>query len=217
MWDRSKIFLRKIGGVILVGSVVVWFLSAFPREVQFSRDYEAEIAQISARYGASIHAAHGDVLERPVSERDEAISALETLQAKEKIERSYIGRLGKVLSPVFAPIGMDWRGSVAVLTGFVAKEIVVSTMGVLYTVGADEDEKSEALKVALRKSNMTPLSAYAMMTFVLIYVPCLATVAVIRRETNSWKWAAFSITYSTTLAWLVAFMIYQGGKAIGLG
>jgi ferrous iron transport protein B len=217
MWDRSKIFLRKIGGVILIGSVVVWFLSAFPREVQFSRDYEAEIAGISDHYRPLISAAHGDLRERLLGKKDETISGLETLQAREKIERSYIGRLGRVLTPVFAPIGMDWRGSVAVLTGFVAKEIVVSTMGVLYTVGADEDEKSEALKVALRKSNMTPLSAYAMMTFVLIYVPCLATVAVIRRETNSWKWAAFSITYSTTLAWLVAFMIYQGGKAIGLG
>jgi len=113
-------------------------------------------------------------------------------------------------------LGMDWRASVAVLTGFVAKEIVVSTMGVLYAAGADEDEKSEALKSALRKSGMTPLSAYAMMAFVLIYVPCVATVAAIRRETNSWKWTFFSITYSTCLAWLVAFVIYQGGKLIGL-
>jgi ferrous iron transport protein B len=111
---------------------------------------------------------------------------------------------------------MDWRGSVAVLTGFVAKEIVVSTMGVLYAAGADEHEKSEVLKVALKKSNMTPLSAYAMMAFVLIYVPCVATVAVIRRETNSWKWTLFSITYSSILAWLVAFLIYQGGKVFGL-
>jgi ferrous iron transport protein B len=216
MWDRSKIFLKKMGGVILIGSVIVWFLSAFPRQVEFSRDYESEIARISARYGASIDAAQGSVLKRLVSERNEAIFTLETLQAREKVERSYIGRLGKVLTPVFAPIGMDWRGSVAVLTGFVAKEIVVSTMGVLYAAGADEEEKSDALKVALRKSHMTPLSAYAMMAFVLIYVPCVATVAVIRRETNSWKWTLFSITYSTTLAWLVALVIYQGGKVIGL-
>ena len=216
MWDRSKIFLKKIGGVILIGSVIVWFLSAFPRQVQSSRDYEAEIAQIRARYGASTDAAQGNVREKLVSKRDEAISALETLQAREKVERSYIGRMGKILAPLFAPIGMDWRGSVAVCTGFVAKEIVVSTMGVLYAVGGDEDEKSEALKLALKRSNMTPLSAYAMMAFVLIYVPCLATVAVIRRETNSWKWTLFSITYSTTLAWLVAFVIYQGGRVIGL-
>jgi ferrous iron transport protein B len=84
-------------------------------------------------------------------------------------------------------------------------------------VGADEAEKGEALKLALKKSGMTALSAYALMAFVLIYVPCLATISVIRRETNSWKWTGFSIAYSTTLAWLVAFLIYQGGRGIGLG
>jgi len=216
MWARSKIFLKKMGGVILIGSVVVWFLSSFPREVQLSKDYESEVAALSAHYGAHIAAVQGDRIEELVRERDQAVTALEAQKAKEKVENSYIGHLGKSLAPIFGPIGMDWRGSVAMLTGFVAKEIVVSTMGVLYAVGAEEDEKSEALKLALKKSGMTPLSAYAMMAFVLIYVPCLATVAVIRRETNSWKWAAFSITYSTILAWLVSFILYQGGKAIGL-
>ena len=216
MWDRSKLFLRKMGGVILIGSVVVWSLSAFPREVQFSRDYENEMATISDQYGTLIATAQGDRREELVKERDKTISALEAQRAVEKVERSYMGHIGKAFAHVFAPIGMDWRGSVAVLSGFVAKEIVVSTMGVLYAVGSDMDEKSEALKLALKRSGITPLSAYAMMAFVLIYVPCLATVAVIRRETNSWKWALFSVTYSTTLAWLVAFIIYQGGKMIGL-
>ena len=217
MWDRSKLFLKKMGGVILIGSVVIWFLSAFPQTIQFSRDYESTIAQTKVHYSAGISAAQSDMRDQLVRERDKAISVLEAQRAKEKVEQSYIGRLGKVLSPVFAPIGMDWRGSVAVISGFVAKEIVVSTMGVLYAVGSEEDEKTEALKAALKKSGMTPLSAYAMMAFVLIYVPCLATVAVIRRETNSWKWALFSISYSTILAWLVAFLIYQGGRLIGLG
>jgi len=216
MWDRSKIFLKKMGGVILIGSVVVWFLSAFPQEIQFSRDYETELASMSVQYQALIAQAQGSRREELVRESKEALSALETQRAKEKVEKSYVGRLGKLLTPVFSPVGMDWRGSVAVLTGFVAKEIVVSTMGVLYAVGPDEEEKGEALKSALKKSGMTPLSAYAMMAFVLIYIPCLATVAVIRRETNSWKWTLFSITYSTCLAWLVAFIIYQGGKLIGL-
>jgi len=217
MWDRSKIFLRKMGGVILIGSVVVWVLSAFPRDVQFSRDYETEIAQTKAHYGASVSPAQDDLGEKLVRERDKAIATLEAQMAKEKVEKSYMGHMGKALAPVFAPIGMDWRGSVAVISGFVAKEIVVSTMGVLYAAGADGTEKNEALKLALKRSGMTALSAYAMMAFVLIYIPCLATVAVIRRETNSWKWAFFSIAYSTLLAWLVAFLIYQGGRLIGLG
>jgi ferrous iron transport protein B len=217
MWDRSKIFLKKMGGVILIGSVIVWFLSSFPRDVQFSRDYQGEIAVLKDRYSASVARAQNELREELVKEGDRAISILEAEKAKEKVEKSCIGYLGKALAPVFAPLGMDWRGSVAVLTGFVAKEIVVSTMGVLYAVGAEGEEKSEALKLALKKSGMTPLSAYAMMAFVLIYIPCLATVSVIRRETNSWKWTAFSIAYSTTLAWIVAFMIYQGGRLIGLG
>jgi ferrous iron transport protein B len=217
MWDRSKIFLKKMGGIILIGSLVVWFLSSFPREVQFSKNYDSEIAAVSARYNASVAEVPGPLREDLLRERDQAVSVLEAQKAKEEVERSFIGHLGKMLEPVFAPLGMDWRASVAVLSGFVAKEIVVSTMGVLYAVGAEEGEKSEALKLALEKSGMTALSAYAMMAFVLIYIPCLATVSVIRRETNSWKWTAFSIAYSTVLAWVVAFLIYQGGKGIGLG
>ena len=103
------------------------------------------------------------------------------------------------------------------LTGFVAKEIVVSTLGVLYAAGADVNEESEALRRSLRTSGITPLGAYALMAFVLIYIPCLATVAVIRRETNSWKWTGLRISYSLVLAWVVSFLIYQGGTIVGLG
>ncbi|MBW1859471.1 MAG: ferrous iron transport protein B [Deltaproteobacteria bacterium] len=217
MWDRSKLFLKKMGGIILIGSVVVWFLSAFPREAQFARDYEREMAALTVDYDARGSALQDGRLQELLTERDEAVSALQAKRAKERVSNSYMGHLGKALAPVFAPIGIDWRGSVALLTGFVAKEIVVSTMGVLYAITADAEERNEALKSALRKSGMTALSAYAMMAFVLIYVPCLATVSVIRRETNSWKWAAFSVGYSTVLAWIVAFVVFQGGTAIGLG
>jgi ferrous iron transport protein B len=106
---------------------------------------------------------------------------------------------------------------VALLTGFVAKEIVVSTMGVLYQVGTEAEQTSEGLIQALRKSEMTPLVAYAFMAFVLIYTPCLGTIAVIRRETNSWKWTAFSVGYAVSLAWTVAFVIVRGGSLLGLG
>ena len=216
MWDRSKIFLKKMGGVILIGSVIVWCLSYFPRDVEFSRNYQDEMEALQARYPAS-GALSGHGAEARTKEREQAMAALEAEMAREKIERSYIGHIGKGLEPVFVPLGMDWRGSVAVLSGFVAKEIVVSTLGVIYAAGAEGEEKSEALKLALKKSGMTPLSAYAMMAFVLIYIPCIATVSVIRRETNSMKWTAFSIAYSTTLAWIVAFVIYQGGRLVGLG
>jgi ferrous iron transport protein B len=175
MWDRGKIFLRKMGGIILVGSLVIWILSAFPAGEPAGDSKTAQIQQMEA---------------------------------------SFMGRIGKIVEPVFAPIGIDWRGGVALLSGFVAKEIVVSTMGVLYAADSDE---SDALKKALLVSGMTPLSALAMMVFVLLYVPCLATIAAIKRETGSMKWTLFSVTYSTGLAWVMAFVVYQGGRLLGLG
>ena len=99
--------------------------------------------------------------------------------------------MGKFVAPLFAPLGIDWRGGIALLTGFVAKEIVVSTLGVLYAVG--DEEESEALTNALQTSGMTPLSALSMMVFVLLYLPCLATTAAIKRETGSYKWMFFSV------------------------
>jgi ferrous iron transport protein B len=212
MWDRSKIFLKKMGGVILAGSVVVWTLSAFPHNISYSLDYNSEIAKVEASYRAEIETAHESDKKLLAKKRDGDVAELIKLKKVEKAENSYMGRIGKVLAPVFAPIGIDWRGSIALLTGFVAKEIVVSTMGILYA--ADETDDSAALKNALLSSGMTPLGALAMMVFVLLYMPCLATVAAIRRETGSFKWMIFSIVYSTSLAWIVAFCIYQGGTIL---
>ena len=118
-----------------------------------------------------------------------------------------------MIAPVFEPIGIDWKGGIALLTGFVAKEIVVSTLGVLYAV--DTASEPEALEKALLDSSMKPLTAFTMMVFVLLYLPCLATVAAIRRETGSIKWMAFSIFYTTTVAWVVSLVVYQGGRLLG--
>jgi ferrous iron transport protein B len=213
MWDRSKIFLKKMGGYILIGSIVVWTLSAFPQHISYSKDYASEIQQVKRSYQAEMHAAKGS--EKSVLERkmDMTVDRLVRSKAAERAEKSYMGRIGKIIEPVFAPIGIDWRGSVALLTGFVAKEIVVSTMGILYA--ADQKKNSKALEIALVSSGMTSLAALAMMVFVLLYMPCLATLAAIRRETSSLKWMIFSISYSTMLAWIMAFLVYQGGNLIG--
>ena len=144
---------------------------------------------------------------------DLAVDRLIRSQTAERAEKSYMGRIGKIIEPVFAPLGIDWRGSVALLTGFVAKEIVVSTMGILYA--ADQKKDSKALENALVSSGMTSIAALAMMVFVLLYMPCLATLSAIRRETASLKWMIFSISYSTMLAWIMAFLVYQGGNIIG--
>ena len=215
MWDRSKIFLKKMGGIILAGSVIVWALLAFPRNVPYSFDYAAEIDRVKASYVTEITIANEPDKQLLEKRRDAAVANLIKSKKAEKAEKSFMGRIGKVIAPIFAPLGIDWRGSVALLTGFAAKEIVVSTLGILYVT--DEGDDSEALKSALLSSDMTPLSALAMMTFVLLYLPCLATITTIRRETGSFSWMFFSVVYSTLLAWVVAFCVYQGGRIIGLG
>ena len=211
MWDRSKMFLKKMGGIILIGSVVVWVLSAFPRNTDYSFDYSGEIEKIKSSYETEIKAGNIDnkILE---SKKEADILEITKAQKAEQVEKSYMGRMGKTISPLFSPIGIDWRGGVALLTGFVAKEIVVSTMAVLYAA----EKESDALKKTLLSSVMTPLSALSMMAFVLLYLPCLATVAAIRRETGSLKWMFFSIVYNTSVAWFVAFLVYQGGKTFGV-
>jgi ferrous iron transport protein B len=135
------------------------------------------------------------------------------MEKAERTQNSYMGRLGRLVEPVFAPLGIDWRGGVSLLSGFVAKEIVVSTLGVLHATGEIAEEG--ALEKALAASGMTPLAALSMMVFVLLYLPCLATTSAIRRETGSTGWMFFSIGYSTSLAWVMAFLVYQGGRLLG--
>jgi ferrous iron transport protein B len=127
-------------------------------------------------------------------------------------EASYAGMLGKALEPLFAPLGFDWKIVVALIFGFIAKEIVVGSLGVLYGVGEDEGALTESLQA---DPTFTPLSSLGLMIFTLVYVPCVATVGVIKQETGSWKWTLFSVFYSTGLAWLLAFIVYNGGKLLG--
>jgi ferrous iron transport protein B len=221
MWDRAKMFLRKMGGVILAGSIVIWVLSTFPRQETVGVDAAAQGAEIQKTYAAEMAAANvpGEIpqglqAEMEASLRRDAIRQNERRQEKARLAGTYMGRLGKWIAPLFAPLGIDWRGGVALLTGFVAKEVVVSTMGVLYAVS--DEEGTEALQAALRASGMQPLTALSMMVFVLLYLPCVATTAAIRRETGSLKWMFFSLTYTTTVAWLAAWLVFQGGRLLSL-
>ncbi|MCK4326126.1 ferrous iron transport protein B [bacterium] len=141
----------------------------------------------------------------------------------ERLEKSYAGRMGRAIEPVIKPLGFDWKIGVGLVGGFIAKEIVVGTLGVLYQV-EEVDEESETLRAALQNDKYpggrnvyNPLVAYTLMVFVLIYVPCVACIAVIKRETNSWRWPIFSVFYLTALAWIMAFIVYQGGRLLGLG
>lgn len=162
-WEKGAQYLKKMGGIIMIASVIIWFLGYYPNHDAYSATAEQQ-------------------------------------------ENSYIGQIGKAIEPVIEPLGFDWKMGIGILSGIGAKELVVSTLGVLYT----NDDDIESVDLADRIP-ITPLVAYGYMLFVLIYFPCIATVAAIKNESGSWKWAAFTICYTTLLAWIVAFLVHQVG------
>lgn len=210
MWHKAQQYLKKMGTVILVASILIWALGYYPRHVELSKDYDALIASVEA-----------DSLLND-TQRAGQIAMLELNRESELQEKSYIGRMGHAMEPVISPLGYDWKMGVSILTGLAAKEIVVSTMGVLYQADANADETSETLKQKIleQKHNtgtlkgqavFTPLASISFMLFILIYFPCVAVIAAIRKEAN-WGWAIFTMVYTTGLAWLVAFLVYQVGS-----
>lgn len=210
MWFKAKQYLQKMGSVILVASVLIWALGYFPINVEYSKDYDSEIVALEQNVQLS------------ETDKQEQISKLYIDKESERQEFSYIGRLGHAIEPVIEPLGFDWKMGVSIITGLAAKEIVVSTMGVLYHADMDASEESETLKNNIKEQNhqtgvlkgqkvFTPLASIAFMLFVLIYFPCVAVIAAIKKEAN-WGWAIFTMVYTTALAWLVAFATYQIGS-----
>ena len=187
MWEKGSVYLKKMGGIILAFSIIIWFLGAFPRQPEKSGEHVHPVNQVT------------------------------TLSKADGLDHTYIGHIGKFIEPALQPLGFDWQMGVALLTGFVAKEVVVSTMGVLYGVGDSADGTEAALIDGLRRSIKSPLIAYAFLVFVLLYTPCIVTIITIRRETGNWKWAVFAVGYELLLAWGMAFIIYRGGLLLGLG
>lgn len=175
-WEKGKQYLKKMGGIILVASILVWALGYFPKNEHLSKSKQQEM--------------------------------------------SYIGRIGKTLEPIFRPQGFNWKLDVGIIAGVGAKEIVASTIGVLYSsdenYGDDDTYSTDAgkytkLRHQMAADGITPLSAYAFLLFVLLYFPCVAVIAAIKSETGSWKWALFSAFYTTLLAWIVSAAFYQVG------
>ncbi len=213
MWDRSRMFLKKMGGVILVGSIVIWALSTFPRNITFSRDYSKAIDTIKTEVSSQILSSKDKALKLKLkNEAKIQIEDIEKKREQERASKSYIGQIGRAIEPFFKPVGIEWRSGVALIAGFVAKEVVVSTIGVLY--GAGDKNDPEALKNALVNSGMTGLSALSMMVFVLLYIPCIATVAAIWKEA-SMNWAFFTLFYTTMVAWSASFLVYHTGLLLG--
>ncbi len=196
MWRKGAHYLKKMGGVILLASIVIWALGYFPRE-------QPPPAEISGT-------------EVPVEET-----------ASTQLENSLIGRLGKFIEPAVRPLGFDWKMGVSLLTGFAAKEIVVSTMGVLYQA---EEGPGATASLQTRISEQvhpsgplegtpvfTPLAGFSFLIFVLLYLPCMAVITAVGKESGSWKWSLFVLVYTTVIAWVTSFAVYQVGSLLQLG
>ncbi len=202
MWERSILYLKKAGTLILAASILIWFITNYPANVEYSKDYDAAKVQITEQYD--------EEAAKPL------LAQLDQEQAGEKLALSYAGQFGHFIEPVIKPLGFDWKMGVGLVSAVAAKEVLVSTLATIYSVG-DAEENAQSLQEALAAdAAFSPLVAFSLMVFTLIYSPCLAVLAVVRRETNSWKWPAFSFVYSTTLAWVMSFVVYQGGRLIGL-
>ncbi len=198
MWDRGRMYLRKAGTIILAASVVLYICNTYPQKQEFSKPYDMLIEAAESN-GAD----------------EDAIAVLENEKLAEQMEYTITGRVGKALEPIFAPLGFDWKVTTSTIGALAAKEVFVSQMGILYSLG-EVDEESELLKEKLKK-HYTPLQAFCIMLFCLLSIPCLATLAIIRRELNSWKMAAVEAAGLLLLAYCTTFIVYQAGRILDIG
>lgn len=282
MFERGIMYLKKAGTFILAASILVWFITTYPMDVEYSKDYDALHDQVAQTYEmkdaetlahfgittdeqkdqvneivdnmkstvqdatAQAEAAQEAAPEIEVEDDSEAPELfndikdenkdlfpaawamyknsanldaendkLDKEQASEKLEQSYAASFGKAINPVLEPLGFDWKMGVSLVAGLAAKEVVVSTLGTIYAVGGDTDHPQALTDYLQNDPHFTPLIALTLMLFILIYPPCIAALAVIKRETGSWKWMLFMFFYENAFAWIACFIFYNIGLALG--
>lgn len=282
MFERGIMYLKKAGTFILAASILVWFITTYPMDVEYSKDYDALHDQVAQTYEmkdaetlahfgittdeqkdqvneivdnmkstvqdatAQAEAAQEAAPEIEVEDDSEAPELfndikdenkdlfpaawamyknsanldaendkLDKEQASEKLEQSYAASFGKAINPVLEPLGFDWEMGVSLVAGLAAKEVVVSTLGTIYAVGGDTDHPQALTDYLQNDPHFTPLIALTLMLFILIYPPCIAALAVIKRETGSWKWMLFMFFYENAFAWIACFIFYNIGRALG--
>ncbi len=205
MWERGKLYVQKAGTIILGLSVLIWVLSTFP---QLPKNRVADFDQMRSVIETR------DTTNLSQENKEQMLAEIDNFQSEAAIENSYAGKIGKFIEPALRPLGFDWKIGTSLVGAFAAKEVFVSTLGVVFSVGK-ADEESESLREKL-KDNYSPLTALCIMLFCLISAPCMATIAVTKRESNSWIWAMFQLIGLTILAYLITLIVYQGGLLLGL-
>jgi ferrous iron transport protein B len=213
VWSRAWLFVRRAGTVILAISIILWALVTFPR-AQMNTDQSApapveKVQENSAAQGG---------LTTPATDKSAHLSD----ETGEQIRNSFAGRAGRFIEPLIAPLGFDWKMGIGLISSFAARETLVSTFSIVYNVGPDETEESPSLIDAVREAKRpdgtpawTPLVAVSMMVFFVLACQCMSTVAVVRRETNSWRWPLFMVGYMLVLAYIASLITFQGGRLLG--
>jgi ferrous iron transport protein B len=206
--QRASVFVREAGSVILVCTIALWFLLSHPVNPILETDY-------GGLRSAAVESLAGDEL-------SDRLTELKSRKAGDVLRASYAGRVGQVIEPVLEPLGFDWKIGVGLIGAFAAREVFISTMGIVYGLGAEEDETSHTLRERIRSETRadgrpvyTPLVGLSLMVFFALACQCMATLAVVRRETHTWRWPIFMFFYMTALAWGSSFLVYQGGRWLG--
>ena len=203
MFTRAWLFIKRAGTVILTISIILWALMYFPR---------TDVENVSK--------VENLVVEQQDSNKESPTAEGQIVDGQ--LENSYAGMLGRTIEPIISPLGFDWKIGVAIIASFAAREVLVSTLSIIYNVGADEDETSPTLISAIKNAKKsdgtavwTPLTALSLMVFFVLAMQCMSTLAVVRRETNSWGWVIFMFGYMTVLAYIASLITYQGGVLLG--
>jgi ferrous iron transport protein B len=217
-WDRAKLFLVRAGTVILGINILLWFLVSYPSHPEIRRDFAAKRAALLegfARTPPALTPQEQAALDQLDADRDSAL-----------VQGSFAGQTGRLLAPAIAPLGFDWKMGIGILSSFAAREVFVSTMSIVYSAANHANENEAAHNQNLQKilasqerpdgsKVYTPLTAITLMVFYVLALQCVSTVAVVRRETNSWKWPLFQWVYMGVLAWVLAFVTFQVGHLLG--
>ena len=208
VWSKVSRFLIDAGTVILAITILLWGLFNFPRSAKLESDYQRAKVQLAQQQESQ--------------QRDAAETAMEAKFAKLRLEQSVAGRVGHAIEPALKPFGWDWKVGVGIIASFAAREVLVSTLGLVYGLGQGAEEHTESLQEAMRKDRdaagnpvHTPLSGLSLMVFFVLAMQCASTLATVRRETGSWRWPAFQFAYMLVLALAGAFVVFQGGKLLG--
>ncbi|MDZ7830291.1 MAG: ferrous iron transport protein B [Desulfobacterales bacterium] len=221
-WERTWQYIRKAGTIILAISILLWTMMSFPQlPAETAKNYEAVRQQALAEYPAPVRnelrkQGGDDSLSPAARELEDRLSGISAEKSQAALKYSVAGRIGTSLESVSHLAGFDWRTNIALVGGFAAKEVIVSTLGTAYSMGAVEAEQSEGLSRQLANSPLwRPLTAFSLIIFVMFYSPCFVAVVCIAREAGSWKWGAFSMGFNTVLAFILAVSVYQIGTVLG--